>query len=183
LLISPHCPKVQTYAQGLGYDHVPWMTCIGLYPAPIHPRVPFMSWTFLPTWNESNPSELVYSQQFSNINWGSRPKMWQGPTLCHSVTQYQSQVYTTLDTLLGSLKPYNLSSCNVTVFPNNLAFSWDSSNSNHSLNFSASCVRPPHAFLIGNLNFSVTANQMLGHIQYKNCTLHTCFDSSVTSPF
>jgi hypothetical protein len=56
----PHCPKVQTYAQGLGYDHVPWTTCIGLYPTPIHPRVPFMFWTFLPTWNEHNPSDLVY---------------------------------------------------------------------------------------------------------------------------
>jgi hypothetical protein len=33
----PHCPKVQTYAQGLSIDHVPWTTCIGLYPAPIHP--------------------------------------------------------------------------------------------------------------------------------------------------
>jgi hypothetical protein len=109
--------------------------------------------------------------------------MWHGSTLCHSIIQYQSQVYTTLDTLLGSLKPCNLSSCNITVFPNNLTFSWDSSNSNRSLNFSASCVRPPHAFLIGNLNFSVTASQILGHIQCKNCTLHACVDSSVTSPF
>jgi hypothetical protein len=104
--------------------------------------------------------------------------MWHGPTLCHSIIQYQSQVYTTLDMLLSSLKPYNLSSCNVTVFLINLTFPWDSSNSNRSLNFSANCVRHPHT-----LNFSVTASQMLGHIQCKNCTLCTCIDSSVTSPF
>jgi hypothetical protein len=58
----PHCPKVSAYAQGLNIDHVPWTTCIGLYPTPIHPQVPFMSWTFLPTWNESNPSKSVYHQ-------------------------------------------------------------------------------------------------------------------------
>jgi hypothetical protein len=63
-----------------------------------------MSWTLLLTWNESNPSKSVYPQQFSDINWGSRPKIWHGPTLCHSITQYQSQVYTTLDMLLSSLK-------------------------------------------------------------------------------
>jgi hypothetical protein len=61
-LFLPHCPRVQTYAQDLSYDRVPWTTCIGLYPTPIHPQVPFMSWTFLPTWNESNPSKSVYHQ-------------------------------------------------------------------------------------------------------------------------
>jgi hypothetical protein len=71
----PHFPKVQTYAQGLGIDHMLWTTSIGLYPAPMHPRVPFKSWTFLPTWNDSNPSESVYPTQFSNINLRSRPKM------------------------------------------------------------------------------------------------------------
>jgi hypothetical protein len=88
-----------------------------------------------------------------------------------------------MDILLGSLKPYNLSSFSVTVFPNNLTFSLDSSNSNHPLKFSATCVRPPYAFLISSLNFSVTASQMLGHIQCKNCTSWACINSSVTSPF
>jgi hypothetical protein len=75
----PHCPKVQDICTRPRYDHVPWTSCIGLYPTPKHSWVPLMSWTFLPTWNESNPSELVYPQQSLILTGDLDPKCGMAP--------------------------------------------------------------------------------------------------------